>query len=297
MSILGNKSKRIFCEGVKDGFDNKFFSKYFIEKFGVTIIPLEGKWQFKNFISGYITAQKEVSYLAIRDRDFDVEPSDKESIIVFDEKKNILGTYRASIENYFIDADLIHQYVTWLAQTPKHKEKNIVIPSTIEIANLIEQSAKEIKYYTAVRWALSKLKPTPNETSFPDTWTGGSGNLPQNLDLENCRKEAITKIIDTFHQRLKTINQVEFELHLEVFLQLFSEKSFYQNQKYLTWFHGKDLKKALQKKLSETDLRRINFSLDTMIENHICNIDGNCPVKIDITKYADLIELKNRINE
>lgn len=70
-------------------------------------------------------------------------------------------SYRACVENYLLDANLIHDY--WVEKyTEKQENPNLKwghgdAPDISVIEEWIESSAKDLQDYQAVRWALADL--------------------------------------------------------------------------------------------------------------------------------------------
>lgn len=111
-------------------------------------------------------------------------------------------TYRACIENYLLDADLIHSY--WKAkytekmENPTSRWAHGDSPEIETIAAWIETSARSLRFYQAVRWALGDLlSMSAARERLKTTWTGGSGKLPGLLDLQSCKSQAL-ELVDQF---------------------------------------------------------------------------------------------------
>jgi len=86
------------------------------------IKPVGGKEAMRAFIEGHIAGYTSPpKYLGFRDRDFDVEPPETPQLIALHGPKPIWMTYRACLESYFIDAELLHQYWSKSASGPKWK--------------------------------------------------------------------------------------------------------------------------------------------------------------------------------
>ena len=279
-TVTLSKIKLLFCEGTPDSYDYAILNS--LRKNSTTkVVPSGGKFSLGAFIQGYIyDYEKEPSYLAFRDRDFDKEPTPTPQLISLFENKQVFLSYRACIENYLLDATLIDTYWSESAEGPNWKYGES--PGIDEIDNWIKRSAETIADYQAVRWALSRLKPGDRWPEINTTWRKkGSGDLPSSLILEDCVKEA-KKLIDDFGASLANISETEFDKHLKRYQQIFDSDDFWNQEKYTIWFHGKDLQKAMQNEKPHIfSLKKHFFRWATQ--------------RIDITKYPDFIELKKLV--
>jgi hypothetical protein len=164
----------VFCEGLEDGLDPVFLHQI-IPPGQAEIRPVGGKFSMRAFIEGHIAGYEDnnPAYLGFRDRDFDVEPPSATPLLIrLEGKKPIWMTYRAGLESYFIDAPLLHQYWShhaalspiWKYSTP---------PPMETIQTIIENAARQLAEYQAIRWALAKLKPGPRWPEVRTTWMKG----------------------------------------------------------------------------------------------------------------------------
>ena len=145
----------------------------------------------------------------------------------------------------------------------------------------IETCARNLQFYQAVRWALGDLlhMSTARER-LKTTWTGGSGKLPELLDLPSCQNQAL-ELINQFRQAVDSVTPENFGASLNSYQQLFTQEEFWVQKQYLIWFHGKDLKKEMQK-------QQPNYiSLSSFFDWAI--------TQLDITRHPDLVELRARI--
>lgn len=90
-------------------------------------------------------------------------------------------------------------------------------------------------------------------------------------------------MIADFQMSIKNVNQDRFEKSLSYYQELFSQDNFWEEERYLIWFHGKDLQKAMQKQESQY----ISLS-------HFFNWATN---NVDLGRYHDLMELQVKIRE
>jgi hypothetical protein len=285
-------NKIIFCEGEQNSIDRLFINKY-IATNNNTIKPIGTKNDISGFLKGYNSAVKTTNYILIRDRDFDFEPNETyKGLIQIPKKINVFATYRASIESYFINATLLHKYFFWLRNTPKYQNKeNIYIPTVNEIQTTIIAAAKKIQYYQAVRWALAKLK-SENKFFFENKLVKEDGKIPKDLNWEYCITQA-RNLIDNFQKKASKLNYEKFNFYLYLFAKKFSSDDFYTQEKYLIWFHGKDLKAIVRDELlaNYKDLYKLDFNIDIYME-HICTVFNEQDF---FSQFEDLNELKNKI--
>jgi len=290
VSVVSSR-KIIFCEGKKASLDsqllNKVVENLLIEK--PTIVGSGSKFTFSVFTEGYfypdeISNQK---YIVFRDRDFDLEPTQNIQLL---ELKNARGkifaflTHRACVENYLIDADLIHRY--WAAkyqeklENPSSNWGHKDSPGIEDINAWIENSARQLQDYQAVRWALADLWQT--QVQLKTTWTSGSGNLPSPLTLQECCDEALN-LINQFREVVDTVTEENFEVSLDKYQHQFAQPEFWENKQYLIWFHGKDIQKMMQQEKNQYISLKWFF-------NWAIN-------QLDITLHSDLVELRSKIQQ
>ena len=196
-------------------------------------------------------------------------------------------TYRSCIENYLLDPDLIHTY--WKAKyaekldNPTSRWAHGNSPGVEAISMWVESCAKHLQFYQAVRWALGDLlRMSAAREQLKTTWTGGSGKLPELLDLQSCQNEAL-ELINQFRQAVDSVTPENFEASLNSYQQLFTQEDFWTQKQYLIWFHGKDIKKEMQR-------QQPNYiSLSSFFDWAV--------TKLDITQHPDLVELRARIEQ
>lgn len=284
MSVIKGE-KIIFCEGKQTSLDSKLLERIVDNLPGEkpTIVGAGGKFTFSVFAEGYFfpggLANKR--YLIFRDRDFDIIPTPHIQLLQLD-KRPIFLTHRTCIENYLLDAHLIHAY--W---ETKYQEK-IDNPrskwghgnsSGIEVISAwIESSARTLKDYQAVRWALGDLiRMNEVRVQLKTTWTGGSGELPGSLSIEDCRKDAV-KLIEQFRKAIEAITIERFESSLVKYQRQFDQPEFWEQKQYLIWFQGKDIQKAMQRQEPSY------ISLENFFDVSIS--------QFDFTQHPDLMELR-----
>lgn len=290
MSVV--KGKIIFCEGKKSSLDfsllNRLFESFPSNK--PTIVPAGSKFTFSVFAQGYFSPDEVGSqqYIVFRDRDFDVYPTENIRLLKpIKSQDKVFATHRACVENYLLDPHLIDNY--WLSKftekqdNPSSKWGHGNSPGVETIKNWIENSARHLQEYQAVRWALGDLlQMSGSRVQLTTTWTGGSGKIPVSLELQDCKSQA-QDLINQFIQGVKAVNQEDFEESLAKYQRQFTQVDFWHNQDYLIWFHGKDIQKMMQK--NESNYISLNTFFDWAIAH------------LDIAQYPDLVELHTQIQQ
>lgn len=293
MSVISGK-RTIFCEGKQEGFDYRLLDRILEDLSGErpTIVPGGSKFTFSVFARGYFFPNElgNQEYIVFRDRDFDLEPTFNTQLLELKNKRgkvSALLTHRTCVENYLLDSNLIDRYwrskYTEKQENPTSKWGHGNSPGVEAIIAWIESSARSLKEYQAVRWALGDLlRLFATAQKLETTWTGGSGKLPSSLTLQECEIEA-KNLIHRFAEAVAPVTQANFETSLLKYQQRFERADFWQNKDYLIWFHGKDLQKMMQRQ----EPRYI--SLDDFFDWVI--------TQLDITQYPDLMELRKRIEQ
>lgn len=293
MSVVSGE-KTIFCEGRQSSLDYKLLNKVIEDIPGdkCTIIPAGSKFTFSIFAQGYFFPDEVARqrYIVFRDRDFDARPTSNITLISLGHKsgnQSITLTYRACIENYLLDANLINQYWKNKYQekidNPTSKWGHEDSPGITIIEEWIKSSAEELRFYQAVRWALGDLlRAGIAKEQLKTTWTSGSGILPELLDLQSCQNCAV-ELLNQFRQVLESVTVEKFAESLQEYQRCFSQEDFWFKKEYLIWFHGKDIQKAMQKK--EPHYISLTSFFDWGIEH------------LDINQHPDLMELRTKMQQ
>jgi hypothetical protein len=238
MAVDSSAFTVVFCEGKPDSLDYLLLNRL-LPVGRVRIRPVGDKYGLRAFIQGYLATyppDTQPAYIAFRDRDFDAEPPDVPQLIPL--KAPAWMTYRASIENYLIDAALLHRYWHEREQTPAWRYGPALPVDAIETR--IMESAADLTDYQAVRWALARLKPGACWPEIRTTWTkDGSGDLPPSLIFADCLAQA-RELVASFQDQLRDIHPSQLQEYADVYRQRFHEQSFREHREYLKWFHGKD---------------------------------------------------------
>ena len=236
MSVVSG-GRTIFCEGKQSSLDYELLGRLVegISSDRCTIIPAGSKFTFSIFAQGYFFPSEVINqrYIVFRDRDFDVQPTSTIQLLQLG-NRTIALTYRSCIENYLLDPDLIHTY--WTAKhtdNPTSRWAHGNSPGVEAISMWIESSAKNLQFYQAVRWALGDLlRMSTAREQLKTTWTGGSGKLPELLDLQNCQNQAL-ELINQFRQAVDSVTPKNFEASLNSYQQLFTQEDFWTHNQYL----------------------------------------------------------------
>ncbi len=289
MSVLSGGTKLVFCEGPPDPNEQASFDKVLLNRMlhgkppNTVIVPAGGKHQLRAFIQGRLARENaggiSANYLAFRDRDFDAEPNAEVSLIQFRSGESIYMSHRAAVENYLLDVSLIHRY--WkenlkIGPSWKHGDS----PGEEVIRSWMDEAARALTNYQSIRWALARLKPSDRWPEVRTTWTIGSGSLPSSLDERECLEQA-KKLVSDFSTATARVSEANLLERYAEYLVRFSAEQFVIQSDYLVWFHGKDLKKAMQR------LRPNSISLD-----HFC---GWAVSNLDWKQHIDLQELETKI--
>lgn len=262
----------IYCEGKKGSHDFDILEK--VVGNIALIKPIWGK-RGANAIMKYIEhggATTSDFYLFFRDRDFDCEIPDEETLY-FDGNKSYYS-YRTTIENYLFETPLFFEFIEKEKLNDKYD-----IHTESDVKKIFIDAAKELKNYQAVRHTLGKLRAS---NSFNTTWIkDGSGKLPKKLDLESCKTEGWNLIHEMISKNNLEWIKDNFESNLDEYLALFDE-NFFAELKFLVYFQGKDFAKALTNKLSNFPLKiYYNFAKE----------------HFDYKKFGDLVELRKIVEK
>jgi hypothetical protein len=271
--VVGPISRIVFCEGRPGSMDDLLLGH--LPLLGQVLIqPIGGKYGMGAYIEGYLSSYPELQpdYLGFRDRNFDVEPPELPQLIRLRGEKPIWLSHRTTVENYLIDADLIHKYWVEREDTPAWTHGPAL--SNEEIVGHIQESARELADYEAVRWALAKLKPGPRWPEIPTTWTKySSGDIPASLVYQDCIDQACQLVL-SFNAQIQDVHSGRFKEYAQTYRQRFNDKYFVEKRKYLVWYDGKDHLVQLCRRLAPNFPRR--HYADWAAEN------------VEVSKHPDL---------
>jgi len=281
MSVVGGGTKLIFCEGQPGSLDNRLLNRLLLGQPPSTlIVPSGGKRGLLAFIQGRLSSYAaRPAHLAFRDRDYDRVPSEDEALIRLRPNTPVFLSYRAAVENYLLDASLVHDYWdTNRSEAPSWQYGDS--PGADQIAEWMDDAARTLVHYQAVRWSLAGLKPAERWPELETTWTKGSGFLPESLDEGDCLAEA-KKLVSEYTGSASEVREAKLVENYQQFAEQFAAPGFLRAPQYLIWFHGKDLCKAMHR------LRPTWVSL-----YHYCSWAVD---RLERERYADLRELATMI--
>lgn len=275
----------LFCEGEENS--NKSYDKQILRKIlpESTVQTFGGKMGYKQYKNAYLQINKGLfseSYI-FRDRDFDFpfEHLEKEPHLIVAGKTEF-ASFRTCIENYMLDIDFFFRFLE-----EEYADRSF-LKTQQELAHLYTESAKEIRYYSAMRHALGFVrKPFPFLKSKPENDKEKDITF-DNFEKATCQKE-MNDYLNRFLAKIPTFSAKELNEKFEFFCQKFDKENFYTEHKYMIWFNGKELKDQIQKHLQKF---RPQISLEKdyfewLMENHN---------KEMWLKFPDLKELKEKMD-
>jgi hypothetical protein len=247
MSVVTDpkNNRLVFCEGETNSPDVIFWSQILVKsrfseaKYRCQIIPMGGKQAAKNFAKGYSVGTNESNWLILRDRDLDIESNP--SLI---RREKIIFTGKTCIESYFISPNLMQNFLETekLVEQQKIDDHNKVLQDVVQ----------SLSHYQATRWALQDMRSlianksdeeslsrSGGQFDLPNRWTKKDGTLPQHLNKEGCEEEAV-KLCRKFKNIFEQVNLDYLHQRIEHYVLKFDAEDF-QREKYLDWFHGKDV--------------------------------------------------------
>lgn len=277
MSVLGSRAGLLFCEGEPDSLDIHILNRV-VSGTTFTIVPARGKYGLANFIDGYCErARHRGRCLAFRDRDLDCEPSPTPGLARLAKGHEIYMSHRSCVESYLLEPELLHQYWSQFEQSPRWAHG----PAWEEakISAWIEDAARALAPYQAVRWGLARLKPGEAGSGWPvvrSTWTKKSGVLPDSLAADSCLANA-RELVARYVYDSSGVGVRALSENVLRYQQLFASPAFWEQRLYRVWFHGKDLKKMMGR------LQPKAISLDAACRWGMNNLDWR--------QHPDLVEL------
>lgn len=278
----------LFCEGGDRSLDKRLFNAI-VGTRRIQLKPMGSKYGFRDRIAGYLSAgnTNDVPYIAIRDRDFDYIPADTERLHQTHQTKLEFVIYRACIESYLIDPDLVRQYWVFL-----HERARPPVPAPPTLQKFDEQitlAAETIADYQAMRWGLASIKPEGQHywPRLESTWEK-DGQLPEALAFDACLAQARNYFEERYRQPTANMNWTSIEAQAQRYQQEFSRSDFFENKRYLTWFHGKDLMTAYFQQLS---------ALGSPAQFTQGNYVRWAVEHLDYERYGDLREIADRCDQ
>lgn len=228
--------RTVYCEGKSQSIDVRFLTALFSGMRPATAIynpkvePIGGKSGWNTYFQFHGASD----YVALGDRDFDLEPlvnaSGKAQLQKRrgrDDKPEYVTGFTC-LECYFLNVEAMDEY---LQNRLSHIE---IRDSLIEVAQILTP-------YFAVRWAFQKLRES-------GIYCPGLGDITVDASERNCLREAQERIktyhtnVEQFHNdATNKITQAMFEAHYKGFISHFRNADFIDNAEYRLWFDGKAL--------------------------------------------------------
>ncbi|MEM6318655.1 MAG: hypothetical protein AAF960_13370, partial [Bacteroidota bacterium] len=212
-----NKIIKVYCEG-KNGSIDAFLLSKLLPYPTILVKPVGGKKGAKSAVQALeeVSIEETHFYLLFRDRDFDkpipVEPKLEQMTSSYE-----YCSYRNTIENYLLNTLDFYDFILENGLNEK-----CGIQSEMEVEELFLKAAKKIKVYQAVRHTLGKMR--SGKANFGTKWTSKSGRLPDKLDREYCRGEALMKMINKAKNEANVWTEERFDAIFEEFIILFDEQ-------------------------------------------------------------------------
>ena len=124
-------------------------------------------------------------------------------------------------------------------------------------------------------------------TKIASTWTGGSGNIPNNLDEDFCLSESI-KIIEAYRSPLEKVTIDALKNAFSDFSTVFDSPKHYASDNYLVYSNGKDIAKSF----SSVFNTKMNLPFPSWKDYYNFAIE-----EIDFKQFADLKQLFDIIEQ
>lgn len=262
---------KVYCEGKRGNYDFEILANTFAGTMvPVMLQPVGGKRGAKSIIQFKETHEVDRSdfYLLFRDRDFDKPVPDLPQLTL--SEVYIYFSYRTTIENYLLNTEWFFDFISL------ENEYKSQFTSIHDVEVLFRKAAFKIKDYQAVRHALGEIR---TGASFDTTWTGKSGTLPEEFDLESCYQRA-SELISSALENTQNWTFKKLQELTEKYLKIFDE-NFLSRDEYLIWFQGKDF-------ISSIKLLLPGFPFKSYFSYAL--------KRFDYKQYPDLVELRSIID-
>jgi len=230
----------IFCEGNSKSLDYRVLEKVYGDTPPRTVSS-GSKNSLSAFMDGYGTSQRVVEkghFLAFRDRDFDYEVPDTESLI---KDGKFLVSYKTTIENYLLNPRILFEYI-WYSGLPSQRRS---ISTIAQVEEIFRTSANNLRFYTAARWAHGNVKKQNTEVFRPKSdWPYRSGDLPEDVSDSGCRI-IMADIIGNIKGKAEQLPFDVFESSYARFVTKFDSTFLSNFDNFICWFNGKDIARAI----------------------------------------------------
>ena len=269
----------MFCEGRENGsLDSPLLSRLLGSHNGWTIVPGGTKEGLVRYAEGYRARGADETWLVVRDRDFDQEPTPQPTLLPDPRRtKNVVCTWRTSVESYLLDPRLIHRYWVGGSHGGRAEFRNPEPPEQVQAR--IQKASAELVPYQSLRWALAALR-QQQPRALRNTWTRGSGWLPPQDELgwDQGLLRAQTLVEQAQPQGLDPGRLQELA---ESYRARFEDRAFLESDLPLIWFSPKDIAKQMQRQ--DPNL----FGLDAYFSWAVDHVD--------ISSHPDLVQLRERL--
>lgn len=243
---MANRISWLFCEG-EQGSPDVLLLRRVVGGLGVRVQPCGSKDGLPAFARGFSRRDANASYLAIRDRDFDAEPSAEPRLLPDPMRREAVWLgHRASVESYLVEPGLLDG---WLTATGRPS------PGCAALAESLGQAARDIAAHQAARWALAAMRPAGLSLARLHALSGSDGELPQDLPPAACRALAAARLAP-IRGTLGALGMDALDQRIEHYTARFEADDFWADQHWLAWFHGKDLRAAWARRVPNIHWRR-----------------------------------------
>ncbi len=238
-----SKIIKVYCEGEQGSLDAFIINKL-LPYPSILVEPVGGIKGAKSVVQALEkrAIEKTDFYMLFRDRDFDKPITGKPAL----EQMGSLYeycSYRNTIENYLFNTKHFFEFLT-----TENILQKCAVQNEDDVKQLFIKAANRIKIYQAVRHTLGKMR--SGEATFGTKLTAKSGILPERLDFNFCRTEAL-KVIQKAVYATSAWNEHKFDEILASFTKLFND-DFINQFNFLIYFQGKDFATALVQILYQT---------------------------------------------
>lgn len=279
-SFGGKPARKVYCEGKQGGLDallmNALLKPTPLDAHRVEIEPIGGKESWSKFFDVYA---QDNDFVAIGDRDCDKSPQfDADGSAKLQQRRTRSQreylTGLPCIENYFLDARLLHAYIE---QKPGVKD----VPTVDELEANLRVVADELKFYMAVRWGLAELRNTVRELNRLEDIKAASVVEADCIDLAYKKIEVWNQHYLAHAQSVSTqITTAQFGATYQQHREQFTAQTFFDDRRYLAWFDGKDL---MGRWLAKRP-RKVTVTMREYCDWAVS--------RIDFTPFPDLLEFR-----
>jgi len=268
----------LFCEGLPRSLDRLMLTN--LPDMNVEVVPTGGKKGMPAFVEGAVYGRTDnPRYVLFRDRDLDAEPPPQPHLIRLEASKPLYAGHRSCIESYFLSGAMMVEY--WNEVLVKW---GVCPLDAAGFDSVIEDAARQLADYQAVRWGLRKLRQMHAANDLPDKLGESSGQLPPDLAYASCLTDALS-ILGGYRENAGARTPESLKQYAEEYRMRFADAQFFAAKAYLAWFHGKDLTTAFNTALA-TQRPTLNFPT-----GHYMNWAAEQMGQRWYNQFPDLVEL------